>query len=132
MHWPLYAWELRSRKLELGRRTLVRAVRNFTPASFSDGGKFLDRDHAVGHALQMLNEGADLLDIGGESTRPGAKTGDTGLPAEEELRRVVPVIEDIVRERPATVISLRTYKAEVARAARDAAAHIVHNISAQS
>ena len=106
------------------------AVLNVTPDSFSDGGKFLDRDHAVGHALQMLNEGADLLDIGGESTRPGAKTGDTGLPVEEELRRVVPVIEDIVRERPETVISVDTYKAEVARAAVGAGAEIVNDISA--
>src|SRR5258708_15687922 len=109
MHWPLYAWELRSRKLELGRRTLVMAVLNVTPDSFSDGGKFLDRDHAVGHALQMLNEGADLLDIGGESTRPGAKTGDTGLPVEEELRRVVPVIEDIATDRPGTGTSVNPY-----------------------
>src|SRR5258708_5121221 len=130
MHRPLYTWELRSGKLELGRRTLVMAVLNVTPDSFSDGGKFLDRDHAVGHALQMLNEGADLLDIGGESTRPGAKTGDTGLPVEEELRRVVPVIEDIVRERPETVISVDTYKAEVARAAVGAGAEIVNDISA--
>src|SRR5258708_12780243 len=130
MHRPLYTWELRSRKLELGRRTLVMAVLNVTPDSFSDGGKFLDRDHAVGHAVKMLNEGADLLDIGGEATRPGAKTGDAGLRVEEELRRVVAVIEDIVRERPETVISVDTYKAEVARAAVGAGAEIVNDISA--
>src|SRR5689334_3397857 len=110
MHRPSYTWDLRSRQLELEPRTLVMGVLNVTPDSFSDGGRFLDRDHAVGHALEMLTQGVDILDIGGESTRPGAKTGKTGLPVEEELRRVVPVIEDILRERPEAVISIDTYK----------------------
>ncbi len=105
-------------------------VLNVTPDSFSDGGRFLDRDHAVGHALEMLTQGADILDIGGESTRPGAKTGKSGLPVEEELRRVVPAIEDILREHPDAVISIDTYKAEVARAAVNAGAEIVNDISA--
>ena len=68
---PRYRWQLRSRALELGRRTLIMGVVNVTPDSFSDGGKFLDPARAIEHALQLLEEGADILDIGGESTRPG-------------------------------------------------------------
>jgi len=104
-------------------------VLNITPDSFSDGGRFLSRSHAVGHALQMLDEGADILDVGGESTRPGAKVAETGIPAEEELRRILPVIEDVLRARPGTVISADTYKAEVARAAVNAGAEIVNDVS---
>jgi hypothetical protein len=108
---------LRSRELALGERTLVMGILNVTPDSFSDGGRFLSRDHAVGHALQMLDEGADLIDIGGESTRPGARVAANGVSAEEELERIMPVIGDIRRERPATIISVDTYKASTARAA---------------
>jgi len=137
MHRPSYTWRLRSRELELGSRTLVMGILNVTPDSFfdggkfySDGGKFLSHDHAVGHGLQMLKEGADILDIGGESTRPGARVGEAGVSAEEELRRVVPVIEDILRERPGTIISVDTYKAEVARKAVAAGAEIINDVSA--
>jgi dihydropteroate synthase len=130
MYRPSYIWQLRHRKLELGPRTLVMGILNVTPDSFSDGGKFLSHDHAVGHALQMLDEGADVLDVGGESTRPGAPTGDAGLSADEELRRIMPVVEDILRERPQTIISVDTYKAEVALAALAAGAEIVNDISA--
>ena len=80
---PSYTWRLRMRSLELGPRTLVMGILNVTPDSFSDGGKFLSRDHAVAHALQMLNDGADLLDIGGESTRPGTPVAESGIPAAE-------------------------------------------------
>src|SRR5215470_16693844 len=100
---PSHVWRLRSRELELGPRTLVMGILNVTPDSFSDAGRFLSRDHAVGHALQMLGEGADIIDIGGESTRPGAKVAETGIAADEELARVMPVMEDILRERPGTV-----------------------------
>src|SRR5215467_4951566 len=93
-----HVWELRNRKLELGQRTLVMGILNVTPDSFFDGARFLSRDHAVGHAVQMLEEGGDILDIGGESTRPGVKVSDSGVPAEEELRRIMPVIEDVLRE----------------------------------
>jgi dihydropteroate synthase len=127
---PRYNWTLRSRSLLLGERTLVMGILNVTPDSFSDGGRFLQRDHAVAHALQMLDEGADILDIGGESTRPGSKVVETGLPAADELKRVLPVIEDVLRERPGTVISIDTYKAEVARAAVQAGAEIVNDVSA--
>lgn len=127
---PRYVWRLRSRSLPLGERTLVMGILNVTPDSFSDGGQFLQRDHAVAHALRMLDEGADILDIGGESTRPGSKVLETGLPAAEELRRVLPVIEDVLRERPGTIISIDTYKAEVARAAVQAGVEIVNDVSA--
>jgi len=112
-------------------------ILNVTPDSFfdggkfySDGGKFLSHDHAVGHGLQMLNEGADILDIGGESTRPGARVGESGISPQEELKRVLPVIEDILRERPETLISVDTYKAEVARTAVNAGAEIINDVSA--
>ncbi len=127
---PAYIWELRRRRLELGGRTLVMGVLNVTPDSFSDGGQFLSRDHAVGHALQMLDDGADILDVGGESTRPGVKTGEKELPPEEELARVLPVIEDVLRERPNAIISVDTYKAEVARVCISAGSEIVNDVSA--
>jgi dihydropteroate synthase len=127
---PRYNWALPGRSLPLGERTLVMGILNVTPDSFSDGGRFLQRDHAVAHALHMLDEGADILDIGGESTRPGSKVLETGVPASEELQRVLPVIEDVLRERPGTVISIDTYKAEVARAAVEAGAEIVNDVSA--
>jgi dihydropteroate synthase len=130
MERPLYTWRLRTRELNLGARTLVMGILNVTPDSFSDGGKFLSRDHAVGHALQLLDEGADIVDIGGESTRPGARVAESGVTAETELQRVMPVIEDILRERPATIISVDTYKTEVARKAVDAGAEIVNDVSA--
>ncbi|MBZ5507426.1 MAG: dihydropteroate synthase [Acidobacteriia bacterium] len=105
-------------------------ILNVTPDSFSDGGKFLARDHAVAHALKMLDDGADLLDVGGESTRPGTPVIESGIPAEEELRRIMPVIEDVLRERPHAVLSVDTYKAEVARAAVNAGCEIVNDVSA--
>jgi dihydropteroate synthase len=127
---PAYLWRLRTRSLELGPRTLVMGILNVTPDSFSDGGKFLARDHAVAHALKMLDDGADLLDIGGESTRPGTPVAESGIPAAEELRRILPVMEDILRERPDAVLSVDTYKAEVARAAVSAGCEIVNDVSA--
>jgi dihydropteroate synthase len=130
MQRPGFLWRLRSRTLELGPRTLVMGILNVTPDSFSDGGKFLARDHAVAHALKMLDDGADLLDIGGESTRPGTPVIESGIPAAEELRRILPVVEDILRERPDAILSVDTYKAEVARAAVIAGCEIVNDVSA--
>jgi dihydropteroate synthase len=127
---PLYTWRLRTRTLELGPRTLVMGILNVTPDSFSDGGKFLARDRAVAHALKMLDDGADLLDIGGESTRPGTPVVESGIPAAEELRRIMPVLEDVLRERPGAILSVDTYKAEVARAAVNAGCEIVNDVSA--
>ena len=91
---------------------MVMGILNVTPDSFSDGGKFLHRDHAVAHALQMLDEGADMIDIGGESTRPGVKVGEQGISSGEEIDRVLPVMEEILREGPDALISIDTYKAE--------------------
>src|SRR5258708_39318789 len=92
-------------------------ILNITPDSFSDGGKFLVRDHAVAHAIKMLDDGADVLDIGGESTRPGAKVAEAGISADEELRRIMPGLGDGLRERPDAGLFLDTYKAEGARTA---------------
>lgn len=127
---PRYTWRLRSRELALGERTLVMGILNVTPDSFSDAGKFFQRDRAVAHGLQMLDEGADILDVGGESTRPGAKVAESGIPADEEISRVLPVIEDLRRERPNAVISVDTYKASVAQAACKAGAEIINDVSA--
>jgi dihydropteroate synthase len=113
------------RTLTLGSRTLIMAIVNVTPDSFADGGERFDPDVAVADAVRMVAEGADILDIGGESTRPGAAP----LPVEEELRRVLPVLEGL-RGRVETPISIDTYKAVVAERALDLGAAIVNDISA--
>ncbi|HEX8852723.1 MAG TPA: dihydropteroate synthase [Pyrinomonadaceae bacterium] len=118
-------WKTARRTLALGARTLVMGVLNVTPDSFSDGGQFFDRSRAVERAVQMVEEGADLLDVGGESTRPGGAT----VTVEEELRRVVPVVEAVARK-VSVPVSIDTTKARVARAALDAGAEIVNDISA--
>jgi dihydropteroate synthase len=148
---PVFQWNLGKRALELGKRTLIMGIVNVTPDSFSDGGQFLDRERAIAQAGRLLDEGADILDIGGESTRPGARI-DAGVPkaaegkrssaanpksavgppavsAEEELRRVLPVIFELKRKHPAAVISVDTYKEPVARAAVGAGAEIVNDVS---
>lgn len=109
---------------------------NVTPDSFSDGGKFFAPEQAIAHGLQLLDEGADLLDIGGESTRPGTATATTTTPAlagavspAEEMQRVLPVIEGLRRVRPEIVLSIDTYKSSVARAAIAAGADIVNDVS---
>jgi dihydropteroate synthase len=113
------------RTIRLGERTLVMGVLNVTPDSFADGGRPLDPDRSVEDGLRMAGQGADLIDVGGESTRPGA----VPLPAEEERRRVVPVIRRLA-SRLALPISVDTYKAEVARAALADGATIVNDMSA--
>ncbi|OMD04761.1 dihydropteroate synthase [Paenibacillus odorifer] len=110
--------------LELGNRTLIMGILNVTPDSFSDGGLWDHPDKAVEHALRMAAEGADIIDIGGESTRPGHQP--VGL--EEELARVLPVIESIHKAAPHLPLSIDTYKAEVARQALGAGAHIINDI----
>jgi len=112
------------RVLDLGERTLVMAILNITPDSFSDGGTHLDVDRAVAAGLRMVAEGADILDIGGESTRPGAES----VGAEEELRRVLPVVEKLTSLTSA-VISIDTYKAVVGREAVARGAAIINDIS---
>ena len=120
---PLH-WRLRSRRLNLAGRTFLMGVVNVTPDSFSDGGRFLEPEKAVEHGCRLVEAGADFLDIGGESTRPGAAP----VSAAEERARVVPVIQRL-REQVAVPISVDTYKAEVARAALEAGAEIVNDIS---
>nr|WP_236575946.1 MULTISPECIES: dihydropteroate synthase [Paenibacillus] len=110
--------------LELGASTKIMGILNVTPDSFSDGGRYVDPEQAVRHALQMVEDGADVIDIGGESTRPGYEP----VPAEEELRRIIPVIEALHRAAPHIPISVDTYKAEVAREAIKAGAHIMNDI----
>lgn len=125
-------WQLQTRTLELGRRTLVMGVVNITPDSFSDGGRFLDPEAAVEHGLRLLDEGADILDLGAESTRPGSRAGSSAGPAvgaEEEQARLLPVLEGILRARPDAVVSVDTYKAATARAALRAGAEIVNDVS---
>jgi dihydropteroate synthase len=124
---PLFTWRLRTRELALGERTRVMGVLNVTPDSFSDGGQFLARDRAVAHALLMFEEGADIVDVGGESTRPGS---EARIPEAEELRRVLPVIEQVRRELPDALLSIDTYKSAVARPAVEAGAEIVNDVSA--
>ena len=131
-----YQWQLRSRTLALGARTLIMGVVNVTPDSFYDGGKYLDPRSAIAHAISLLDEGADLLDIGGESTRPGSAVvrdepgGKSPVTEEEELRRVMPVIEGVLEERPDSILSVDTYKSGTARCAMDAGAEIVNDVSA--
>jgi dihydropteroate synthase len=122
----IFQWNLGGRVLELGRRTLIMGVVNVTPDSFSDGGLYFDAVKAVMHAEELLDDGASIIDVGGESTRPGAAEVVT---EEEERRRVVPVIRDLKKRRPAAVIGVDTYKAEVARAAVEAGAEVVNDVS---
>lgn len=113
------------RVLALSQRTHVMGIVNVTPDSFSDGGLFFDARDAVDHGLRLAGEGADLLDVGGESTRPGAEPVD----AEEEIRRTVPVVETLAAK-TGLPVSIDTTKAAVARAAFDAGATIVNDVSA--
>jgi dihydropteroate synthase len=140
----VFHWNLGSRSLELGKRTLIMGVVNVTPDSFSDGGQFLDHDKALVHAQRLLQEGADILDIGGESTRPGARVesalGELQSPkahdakkapvsADEELKRILPVITELKKSHAKVLLSVDTYKAAVARAAVAAGAEIVNDVS---
>ncbi|HTX54680.1 MAG TPA: dihydropteroate synthase [Candidatus Baltobacteraceae bacterium] len=124
-------WQLRTRSLNLGPRTHVMGVVNITPDSFSDGGSFLAPEAAIAHALQLIEEGADLLDLGAESTRPGSNAGGPSptVSAHEEQARLLPVLEGILKARPDAVLSIDTYKAATARAALDAGAEIVNDVS---
>jgi dihydropteroate synthase len=118
------AWTCRGRTLAVGPRPLVMGIVNVTPDSFSDGGRFLDPAAAVDHALSLAAEGADLLDVGGESTRPGSEP----VPADEELRRVLPVVRELAKRTPVP-ISVDTSKAEVARQCLDAGAAVINDVT---
>jgi dihydropteroate synthase len=144
----IFQWNVGSRVLELGRRTLIMGVVNVTPDSFSDGGLYIDAEKAVVRAEQLLDEGATIIDVGGESTRPGAAVAPVAggiqddpareaaavpteppVSEEEERRRVLPVIRDLKRRRPDAVVSVDTYKASVARAAVELGAEVVNDVS---
>ena len=127
----VFTWNLGERSLELGKRTLVMGIVNVTPDSFSDGGQYFTSEDAVAHALKLLDEGADMVDVGGESTRPGARVGreNPGVGEGEELRRVLPVIAGVKKVEPAAMVSIDTYKAEIAKAAVGAGAEIVNDVS---
>ena len=134
---PVFEWNIGTRILPLGKRTLIMGILNVTPDSFSDGGQFLDHDKAVAHGLRLLDEGADIVDVGGESTRPGAKVsgskkGESSKTVSEkqELERVLPVIQALKQKRPQAVLSVDSYNANVARAAVEAGAEIVNDVSA--
>jgi dihydropteroate synthase len=118
-------WRCRDHTLSLGERTLVMGIVNVTPDSFSDGAMFASVDDAVAHGARLVDEGADLVDVGGESTRPGSDP----IEADEELLRVVPVIEGLVKARPGTALSVDTRKPEVASAALDAGASVINDIA---
>jgi dihydropteroate synthase len=128
---PVFTWNLGSRSLELGKRTLLMGILNVTPDSFSDGGQFLTTDAAVAHARKLLAEGADIVDVGGESTRPQANAGQPApeVTAEEELKRILPVIQELKLKQPSAIISVDTYKSQVAEAAVKAGAEIVNDVS---
>jgi dihydropteroate synthase len=118
-------WHIKDRELPIGERTLIMGILNVTPDSFSDGGQFFTLDNALARAEQMIADGADIIDVGGESTRPGGEP----VSVDEEIMRVVPVIKALV-ERTEIPISVDTTKSEVARAALDSGAAIVNDISA--
>src|SRR6267378_5537946 len=141
----IFHWNLGTRTIELGRRTLIMGVVNVTPDSFSDGGLYFDAEKAVVHAEKLLAEGATIIDVGGESTRPGAGVAPPAestkgneaaetrisppITEEEERKRVLPVIRDLKRRHPDAIVSVDTYKASVARAAVEAGAEVVNDIS---
>jgi dihydropteroate synthase len=121
-------WRVGDRAIDCGERTLVMGILNVTPDSFSDGGRFLDAEGAARHVMSMVADGADLVDVGGESTRPGSDP----VPAEEEIRRVIPVIQRVIADLPDVPVSIDTRKPEVATEALEAGATIVNDVSAGS
>lgn len=133
-------WQLRGKTVPLGQRTLVMGVVNITPDSFSDRGLYLHPERAVEHALRLLDEGADLLDLGAESTQPGVRVGSlagehaddlqtAAVSADEEQARLLPVLEAVLKAHPNAIVSVDTYKAATARAAVAAGAEIVNDVS---
>lgn len=121
-----YNWKLRTHSLPLGKRTAVMGVLNAAPDSFSDGGRFHTHAEAIEHALTMFDEGADIVDIGGESTRPGKREA---VGARQEIDRILPVLEGVLCHRPQSILSVDTYKAATAAAALHAGAEIVNDVS---
>src|SRR5579885_1787621 len=117
-----YYWKLKQREIKLGERTVILGVLNITPDSFSDGGKYMEPDRAFARAIELEEEGADIIDIGAESTRPGSAR----VSEAEELRRLVPVLKRL-RGKIATVLSIDTYKSAVAEKALELGASIIND-----
>jgi dihydropteroate synthase len=122
---PTFELEVNGKRVRLGQRTLVMGVLNVTPDSFSDGGKYLDPERAIEHGVELVDQGADWLDVGGESTKPGSRP----VTAREELRRVLPVIQGLRKKLRTLPISIDTTKAEVAAEAVRAGASIINDVS---
>ena len=118
-------WNARQFEWDLSQRCLIMGIVNVTPDSFSDGGRYLDTEAALTHARRLVDEGADILDIGGESTRPGADP----VGVDEECRRVLPAIEALAKEFPQVALSIDTSKAAVARSATEAGAAIINDVT---
>lgn len=121
----MHSWEIRGRSLTIASRPLIMGIVNATPDSFSDGGQYVTAEAAIAHGLELVRQGADLLDIGGESTRPGALP----VPVDEEIRRVRPVVAALARQ-TAVPLSIDTSKAAVAQTCLEAGAHIVNDVTA--
>ena len=120
----LFFWKLKQREIRLGERTVIMGVLNVTPDSFSDGGKYSDPDRAFARAIELEEQGSDIIDIGGESTRPGSAR----ISAAEEIRRLIPVLKRL-KDKLTIPISVDTYKAEVAERALDLGAEIINDPS---
>jgi dihydropteroate synthase len=126
---PRFDWRLRTRTLPLGERTIIMGILNVTPDSFSDGGHFYSPqnapERALAEAMKMLDAGAEILDVGGESTRPNA----TPLTPDEEQARILPVVESILKQRPKTILSIDTFHASTAQLGVEAGAEIINDVS---
>ncbi len=125
MHNYNYKWKLRNKTISLGESPLIMGILNTTPDSFSDGGKFNTIKKATNHGLNMIDDGADIIDIGGESTRPGSKN----ISLEEEINRTIPVIKSLRRLNDSILISIDTSKSEVARQAMEEGADIINDVT---
>ncbi len=120
-----FIWKIRDRELPLGEKTIIMGILNVTPDSFSDGGLYLDKDKAIKHGIELFESGAEIIDIGGESTRPFAEP----VSADEEIMRVIPVVEALKNYNKNIIVSVDTYKSETAKRALEAGADIINDIS---
>ena len=125
MHNYNYKWKLRNKTISLGGSPLIMGILNATPDSFSDGGKFNTTKKATNHALKMIDDGADIIDIGGESTRPGSKQ----ISLNEEINRTIPIIKSLRKLNDSILISIDTSKSEVARQALEEGADIINDVT---
>ena len=125
MHNYNYKWKLRNKTISLGESPLIMGILNTTPDSFSDGGRFNTTKKATNHALKMIDEGADIIDIGGESTRPGSKQ----ISLNEEINRTIPIIKSLRKLNDSILISIDTSKSEVARQAMEEGADIINDVT---